>query len=1223
MERRWWLWGMAREMSRLGADLVHGPDFAVPYIPRRPSVLTLHDLSPWMDAAWRPAAKRVRRRTPILLDLGIATMIVTPGEAVRKQDIDAGHAAGCATVWIDHGYAEPTPFPLPARRVQSLAEAVAWILAETRPRRSSAAVNCPCAASSISLMMSRASNASERASIIGAIIMGTNPDSWLNGDWGRPDEREADDRIGVILTESKDLSCGSSELQRHVTDWVTQFHLGASRANLLQPFREWLHGNILEVGAGCGPITRFLGETGLSVVALERNERRCEIIRQRCHDLPNVAVHHADVFDWAPKGRFEIATCIGPPEYVRPQRAGLAPIASTLERLREHLNDDGYLILALDNQLALRSFAAPADGNTDPFLAVDDVSSACGNTAAGRRELERLLREAGFAQFEFFYPFPDYRWTQALLSEKALTDTRLDVADLIRHLTGADRAAACGGLFAEELAWSVVARNNLVSHLANSFLVIASPRSDVPVSNTLAWSLTADRCPYFAKVQSIKEDNGDLVVVRRAVWDNAAAPEGSRYERVLRDEPFFSGRLYIRRLYEIVNREGWSVEEVAAWSRPWFDLLRRASSAASGKGWLPRDYVDCTPFNLIERPSGELQPFDLEYAALDPLPLDLVVFRGLWASLTRFRTCASPGNAAGKRILDIVRSVMCLLGLDLSDKRLTKCIKAEAELAYTIRRKPREETETTMRSAGLAVRRRSEEPGESAGPTKNAFACMLYWSTVHGFNPAESTVAVGRVEPALQRLRLAWERLPAQPERFRLDLADRPGLMRLYDITLFGEDGARLWSWDASVGSLLERTSHQISFLAAPANEPGVLAFFSGTDPYVELPLPQATLIPTMLGGSLEVTFSWPVVYRCLEAVVDRAAETQERVAFLETICEQRYAEIVQLEQRLSAAHSETTRLSGKLTEQEKAARLLSDSLAAQQTAAARLEEQFVAEQVEVSHLSTKLAAKEDQERQLTESLAAQRVEIARLEERLAAGQAETARVWDKLAAQEAMALQLGAGLATQQAEAAQLSAELAAQQETARQLADSLAAQRTETVRVEERLAAEQAETGRLLAELAAQRETARQLADSVAAQRTETARVEERLAAEQVETGRLCAELAAQQETARQLADSLAAQRTETARVGERLAVEQAETGRLSAKSAAQEEMLNQYRERASVLQHENSRIREQWASAQSALGEKDLELQRVLQSLSWRLSSPLRWPSTVLRRAKARKR
>jgi glycosyltransferase involved in cell wall biosynthesis len=91
VERRWWLWGMQREMNRLGADLVHGPDFAVPYIPRRPSVLTIHDLSPWMDKSWHHAADRVRRRTPLLLDLGIATMIVTPGEAVRQQAIERFH----------------------------------------------------------------------------------------------------------------------------------------------------------------------------------------------------------------------------------------------------------------------------------------------------------------------------------------------------------------------------------------------------------------------------------------------------------------------------------------------------------------------------------------------------------------------------------------------------------------------------------------------------------------------------------------------------------------------------------------------------------------------------------------------------------------------------------------------------------------------------------------------------------------------------------------------------------------------------------------------------------------------------------------------------------------------------------------------------------------------------------------------------------------------------
>src|ERR1035438_6764234 len=91
VERRWWLWGITREMSRLGAQVIHGPDFAVPYLPRRPSVLTLHDLSPWMDASWHHAADRVRHRTPVLLELGLATMIVTPSESVRKQAIERFH----------------------------------------------------------------------------------------------------------------------------------------------------------------------------------------------------------------------------------------------------------------------------------------------------------------------------------------------------------------------------------------------------------------------------------------------------------------------------------------------------------------------------------------------------------------------------------------------------------------------------------------------------------------------------------------------------------------------------------------------------------------------------------------------------------------------------------------------------------------------------------------------------------------------------------------------------------------------------------------------------------------------------------------------------------------------------------------------------------------------------------------------------------------------------
>ncbi len=41
-----------------------------------------------MDARWHHAAQRVRRRTPVLLDLGLATMVITPGEKVRQAAIE-------------------------------------------------------------------------------------------------------------------------------------------------------------------------------------------------------------------------------------------------------------------------------------------------------------------------------------------------------------------------------------------------------------------------------------------------------------------------------------------------------------------------------------------------------------------------------------------------------------------------------------------------------------------------------------------------------------------------------------------------------------------------------------------------------------------------------------------------------------------------------------------------------------------------------------------------------------------------------------------------------------------------------------------------------------------------------------------------------------------------------------------------------------------------------
>ncbi len=92
-ERRWWLWGVRQAIRQTGAQIFHGTNFEVPYLGSMPAILTIHDLSPWREKAWQPdtpntEADRVRRRTPWLVRLKRARMILTVSEAVRAEVIE-------------------------------------------------------------------------------------------------------------------------------------------------------------------------------------------------------------------------------------------------------------------------------------------------------------------------------------------------------------------------------------------------------------------------------------------------------------------------------------------------------------------------------------------------------------------------------------------------------------------------------------------------------------------------------------------------------------------------------------------------------------------------------------------------------------------------------------------------------------------------------------------------------------------------------------------------------------------------------------------------------------------------------------------------------------------------------------------------------------------------------------------------------------------------------
>ena len=129
------------------------------------------------------------------------------------------------------------------------------------------------------------------------------------------DGDDAENRIEAIIERTSDLSTFSPQLKLDCTDWASTYHLSSSRSNILRPFDLSTEQDILEIGAGCGAITRYLGECGANVLALEGSLRRSKIARSRTRDLSNVTIVCETFSDFKVEQKFDVITLIGVLEY--------------------------------------------------------------------------------------------------------------------------------------------------------------------------------------------------------------------------------------------------------------------------------------------------------------------------------------------------------------------------------------------------------------------------------------------------------------------------------------------------------------------------------------------------------------------------------------------------------------------------------------------------------------------------------------------------------------------------------------------------------------------------------------------------------------------------------------------------------------------------------------------------------------------------------------------
>lgn len=508
-----------------------------------------------------------------------------------------------------------------------------------------------------------------------------------NGVWRRAgatdiaygDGPQVEQRLLDIVQATTDLRVLSAEWPRHITDWPSEYHFSPARANLIRPLAFAAADTVLELGCGCGAITRALGETGASVVALEGTLARARVAASRCRDLANVAVAHDTIADFRAPAQFDVVTLIGVLEYARLYFGGDDPVAECLRQAVRHLRPGGRLVVAIENQLGLKYFAGCTEDHLGrPFFGTQDLYGERTPVTFGRRELERRLRDAGLPAVEFMYPFPDYKLPALVLHDAALRDGRLDVGDVLARLPSRDYSGGLFRTFDETLAWQALHRNGLVGDMANSFLAVARRQADVPGTTPgwLAKIYATQRRPEYATATTIRAGAGGLEVDKAPCRTGGATPRppAPRWGTV----PYQPGRLWVTGLYRILA-DDFSLDRIAAWAKPWLDLLEagiteRGVDALSSR--LPGNFLDCTPFNLVQGPQG-LHWIDAEWEWDEPLPLHWLILRGLLHSLPdRLLSEHHPGLTYRQYVVEVARR----LALVFEPRHFEECIALEDRL---------------------------------------------------------------------------------------------------------------------------------------------------------------------------------------------------------------------------------------------------------------------------------------------------------------------------------------------------------------------------------------------------------------------------------------------------------------------------------------------------------------------------------------------------------------
>lgn len=313
------------------------------------------------------------------------------------------------------------------------------------------------------------------------LIAKMNPCPKFNLQWYKNEDLysdgEVEDFIIKIIAENRPEDYSNAVYEQF--NWPIYYHLSPLRKNILNWYKFKPDSSVLEIGCGMGAITSVLCDECKDVTAVELSRKRATATLLRCREKENLEIIVGNLNDIEFDKKFDYITLIGVLEYQGTYTESTNPYMDFLVKIKQLLKPDGKLLVAIENQFGLKYWCGmPEDHVGIPFEGINQYRDVeRGVRTFSKTALDTLIKESGFHNTYFYYPYPDYKLPTVIYSQDVLPSKKDTVNS--ENFRGYSSAGENTLIANEKNLYMDIVENHVFEFFTNSFLVECSDSSQL------------------------------------------------------------------------------------------------------------------------------------------------------------------------------------------------------------------------------------------------------------------------------------------------------------------------------------------------------------------------------------------------------------------------------------------------------------------------------------------------------------------------------------------------------------------------------------------------------------------------------------------------------------------------------------------------------------------------------------------------------------------------